>query len=507
MNFRKKPILSIVCACLCCLSVGCTVNISSSGIPTSIATLVKTLPPMATLALETATPELAAPTVAPNAPFETQTATVSSPSQVLAPTLANVSSTPLATAENEEIGLAALTPVFFLNTGSSIIENQSFFAADPDETCVYVSNGATLGLVNPRIQKTGSSSSVSNAQIFGLNSACLVRANSRLRLENPRLTTDGSSASGVFALGQGAQLTIEGGTIETSSPSSPGVVAAAGSTADLTDVQVTTKAQDSAGIKVGLGGGSISMRGGKVNTSGSNAACYVSLGTLFVDGSTCASNTASIAEVDGASTIALRNVTATSSGSENGILLYRSGLKQGLAGNSNFSAEGGNLSALNQQAPLFYITNTQAQITLKAVELKINSGVFLLASANEDWGQAGANGGTVSISLASMTVNGSIFADQLSAVSLSLSSNSSLTGAINQRRTARFISLTMDTSSSWTLTGNSYVNRLVGVTTSGNTVQGIIGNGFTLYYDPIQSPSLGGNTFSLVGGGSLTPAN
>ncbi len=507
MKFRQNSIFKSTVLIFCCLTIGCTVHISSSGIPTSIATLVKTPPPMATLAIETATPEIVPSPIESSAPFETQAATIAIPTQEPFPTSANGSSTPGEIATNEEEGLSTLKPVFFLNTGSSIIENQNFIAVDTDETCVYVNNGATLGLINPSIQKAGTSSSNANSQIYGLNSACLVRSSSRLRLENPKLNTNGTSANGVFALGQGAQLTIEGGTIETLSPSSSGVVVAGGATAELTNVQVSTRVQDSAGIVVGSGGGSLTIRSGTVNTSGSNSPCYLSWGTLFADGNTCAASAASIAEVDGTSTIAMRNVTAITSGLDNGILLYRSGQNQTLAGNTSFSAEGGTLNTRNLEAPLFYVTNTQAQVTLKDVEIITASGVLLQASGNESWGQIGANGATVSLSLSSMVVNGSINADQLSAVSLNLSSNTILTGAINQKRTARFISLTMDATSSWTLTGNSYVNRLLGVTSSGNTVQGIIGNGFTLYYDPIQSPSLGGNTFSLAGGGSLTPAN
>lgn len=507
MKARQKPILFSIFIFLCCSNLACTVNISSSGIPTSITTLVKTLPPMATLALEVPSSVEATTTGEPASPLETQQPTVTSPSPIPSATIANGSPTPGKAAENEEEGLAAMQPVFFLNTGSSIIENQNFIAGDSDETCVYVSDGASLGLVNPRIQKAGTSSSNINSQLYGLNAACLVRANSRLRLENPRLTTDGISASGAFALGQGAQLTISGGTFETVSPSSPGVVVAAGATAELNEFQVTTQAEDSAGIMVGVGGGSLSIRGGKVSTTGNNSPCYISLGTLFADGNTCTAIAAGIAELDGTSAIAMRNVTSTSSSQENGILLYRSGRNQTLAGNSSFSAEGGSLNTLNNQAPLFYVTNTQAQVTLKDVEVKIASGTFLLASGDQEWGQAGANGATVSLSLAGMKVNGSITADRLSSVSLTMSNNSVLTGAINQRRSARFVSFTMDSSSSWTLTGNSYVNRLVGITTSGNTVQGITGNGFTLYYDPFQSPTLGGNTFSLAGGGSLTPAN
>ena len=507
MKAKKKPILLLIFTFLCCLNLACTVNISSVAIPTSIATLVKTAPPMATLQLETPASSQTSPILEPEPSDGTQQAQEPTLSPSPSPTSANLSPTPSAASTNEEEGLSSLQPVFFLNTGSSIIENQNFVADGIDETCVYVNNGATLSLVNPRIQKAGPSSSEINSQRYGLNSACLVRANSRLRLENPKLTTGALSASGAFALGQGAQLTIAGGTLDTTAASSPGVVVAAGATAEITELQLSTKGENSTGIMVGLGSGSLNIRGGKISTSGAKSPCYFSLGTLFADGNTCAVSGAGIAEIDGTSTIALRNVNATAFAPEYGILLYRSGQNQTLAGNSNFSAEGGTLGTLNNQAPLFYVTNTQAQVTLKDVKTEIASGIFLSASGNPDWGQVGSNGGVVSLTLGNMNVKGSITADRLSSVSLNLSSTSVMTGAINQARTARFISLTMDASSSWTMTGNSYVNRLIGITTSGNTVQGIIGNGFTLYYDPIQSPSLGGNTYSLAGGGSLTPAN
>ncbi|HSN94494.1 MAG TPA: hypothetical protein VLR89_05480 [Anaerolineaceae bacterium] len=487
--------------------MACTVNISSVAIPTSIATLVKTVPPMATLQMGTPASSLEAPIITSEPNEETEPAPQPTLSPSPSATRSIPSSTPGTSSINEDEGLASLQPVFFLNTGSSIIENQNFIAAGIDETCVYVNNGASLGLVNPRIQKSGPSSSADNSLRYGLNSASLVRAGSRLRLENPKLTTDAPSAIGAFALGQGAQLTIAGGTLDTTSASSPGVVVAAGATAEISELQLSTKGENSPGTVVGLGSGSLNIRGGKITTSGANSPCYLSWGTVFADANTCAVSGAGIAEVDGTSTIAFRNVNATAFAPEYGILLYRSGQNQTQAGNSNFSAEGGNLGTLNNQAPLFLITNTQAQVTLKDVKTDIASGIFLSAIGDSEWGLAEANGGVVSLTLVTVNLTGNIFADRLSSISLNLSANSAMTGAINQAGSARFVSLTMDATSSWTMTGTSYINRLIGIATSGNTVQGIIGNGFTLYYDPIQSPSLGGNTYSLSGGGSLTPAN
>ncbi|MEA4811270.1 MAG: hypothetical protein VB108_01720 [Anaerolineaceae bacterium] len=508
MNQRRHKLLAITLGLLCCLNLACTVNTISSAIPTSFATIVKTIQPPATTM-----PEL--PTLTPSPTQISETDLPSGTLQNLQTPDLTSSSTPAipktetsdVLAANADEALQSLHPVFFLNTGSSILENQRFLAVASDETSILVSNGAVLGLANPFIQKEGNSSSQPNSRVYGLNSACLVKGEGRLRIEGGKIITDGLGANGIFALGQGANLSLAQVSIENLRPVSPGVAVALGGFAELTEIQIRTSADSSAALKVGRGGGTITSRGGTFATAGAQSPCYLSMGTIFAEGNNCQSAASPLAIVDGASTLALRNVSAKASSAEYAVLLYRSGEAQTLPGKSNFSMEGGTLGLQNSLGALFYVTNTEAQITLKEVLLEYSSNLLLQASANQDWGFSGANGGKAVLILDHAALNGSIRADRLSSISVSLQNNSTYTGAINEEQSAKLTSFSMDSGSTWVLTGNSYVNRISGVLASGNTVLGIIGNGFTLFYDPLLSPSLGGNTYSLTGGGSLTPAN
>jgi hypothetical protein len=91
--------------------------------------------------------------------------------------------------------------------------------------------------------------------------------------------------------------------------------------------------------------------------------------------------------------------------------------------------------------------------------------------------------------------------------SLTLQNGSTLTGAINTANTTKAINLTLDSSSSWNVTADSYLSCLTDTSgINGNSVSNIIGNGHTVYYDAKACSALGGLSYSLSGGGSLMPA-
>jgi hypothetical protein len=99
-------------------------------------------------------------------------------------------------------------------------------------------------------------------------------------------------------------------------------------------------------------------------------------------------------------------------------------------------------------------------------------------------------------------------ADNISSISATLQNASSLTGAVNSANTALSVTLTHDESSIWTVTADSSLAILsdsAGI--SGETITNIIGNGFFVYYDASRSENsaLAGKTYSLNGGGYLTP--
>jgi hypothetical protein len=168
-----------------------------------------------------------------------------------------------------------------------------------------------------------------------------------------------------------------------------------------------------------------------------------------------------------------------------------------------FTMTGGSLTATS--GPLFYVTNSSGVITLKDVTMRAASGTLLDASAG-NWGTSGSNGGTAKLTADGQTLTGNVVADSISSASLTLQNSSSLTGAINTDRTAKSATLTLDASSRWTVTADSYLTNLTDAAgMSGSTVSNIVGNGHTVYYDPSVATQFGGKTYTLAGGGYLKP--
>ena len=76
------------------------------------------------------------------------------------------------------------------------------------------------------------------------------------------------------------------------------------------------------------------------------------------------------------------------------------------------------------------------------------------------------------------TINGNIYVDSISTLTMKLSNGSKYTGTINGEKTAKTISLSLDSSSSITLTGDTYITSL---DNADSTNSNINFNGHKLY--------------------------
>lgn len=130
------------------------------------------------------------------------------------------------------------------------------------------------------------------------------------------------------------------------------------------------------------------------------------------------------------------------------------------------------------------------------------------AAGNDRWGSSGSNGGTVIFTADGQTLAGNMTADAISSLTLTLQNGSKLTGAINAEQTAQAVDLTLDGTSTWNVTGDSYLTCLNdGDGISGTKITNITGNGHTVTYDASSCSTLNGKTYTLAGGGYLQPAD
>jgi hypothetical protein len=252
------------------------------------------------------------------------------------------------------------------------------------------------------------------------------------------------------------------------------------------------------------GGGTIHMTGGTITTTGAGAN-----GAITVSGATLTATGSEAAVIEGANSITLNNCITTSTIADKwGVLIYQSFSGDAEGARGVFTVTGGSLKYTAATGPLFYVTNTTAVITLKGADVSVGSGILINAAGGTRWGTSGSNGGTVEFTADAQTLAGSVVADKISTVALTLKNGSSLARAINTAKTAKSVSLTLDASSTWTVTADSHVTSLsdtAGI--SGTKITSIVGNGHTVTYDSSANPGLGGKTYTLSGGGVLKPAS
>lgn len=376
-------------------------------------------------------------------------------------------------------------------TSSTTSSGQSYNSTTAGQNALLVSGG-TSTLTSPVVAKSGSpSGSSDDYDFYGANAAVLVYNGATLNIEGGSVTTDANYASAVFAYGTGV-VNISDTTIQTSARNSGGLMVTGGGTLTANDLTVTTSGNSSAAIRSDRGGGTLTVNGGTYTVSGTGSPAIYSTADITVNDATLISTASEGVVVEGKNSVILNNVTLTDtntthngkSTTDKNIFLYQSMSGDASVGTSSFTAADSTITT--NRGDTFYITNTTASITLKNNTIINNDGDFLRAESAA-WGSSGSNGGIVTLTLNDQDVDGDIVIDSISTLDMSLSSGSSYAGTINGDNTAKSIALTLDQTSSITLTGDSYVTSLANADSSNSN---IFLNGYHLY---VNGTAVSGN--------------
>ena len=163
------------------------------------------------------------------------------------------------------------------------------------------------------------------------------------------------------------------------------------------------------------------------------------------------------------------------------IMIYQSMSGDAASGTSAFTMTGGSLTS--NSGHVFHVTNTSAVITLSSVEITNNDSDNILLSVCDDGWSGGGN--TAELNASAQKLSGAVKVGDNSALTLNLTNGSSLEGCVDGKITnakgdtvsteAGTVTVTLDGSSTWTLTGDSYVTAFNG------SAANVIGNGHTLY--------------------------
>lgn len=366
------------------------------------------------------------------------------------------------------------------------VSGETYTSSGDDENALRA-DGVTASLDNVTIEKTGgNSSNTEDGDFYGQNAGFLALNGANVTITGATVNTSAINGNGVFSYGEGTTVTISDSTIHTTERNSGGIQTTGGGTTIASNLTVDTEGDSSAAIRSDRGGGTVNVDGGTYTTSGVGSPAVYSTADITVKNATLTANNSEGLVIEGKNSIALENcdvtgnMTTSNGGSDednlHAVMIYQSMSGDAAMGEASFSSDGGSITSLS--GDLFYVTNTSCTISLKDTKLVTANDQLLTIAGNNSsrgWGTSGSNGGDVVLTASSQEMDGNITVDDISTLDMTLSDGSAFTGSINSTGDAGDVSVTLDSSSTWTLTGDSYITSFDG------DLSQINANGYQLY--------------------------
>lgn len=368
-----------------------------------------------------------------------------------------------------------------------------------DENALLIDTTEAVTLNNPTVTKGGDSDGGDNCNFYGLNAAVLAKGGATVTITGGTVESDANGANGVFsyggnggrngAAGDGTTVNISDTVITTTGNNAGGIMTTGGGITNATNLTVTTSGRSSAAIRTDRGGGTVSVTGGSYTTNGLGSPSIYSTADITVEDAQLTSNLSEGVCIEGKNTITLKNCDLTANNTQcNGnatfldtIMIYQSMSGDADSGTSAFTMIGGSLTS--KSGHVFHVTNTHAIISLENVTISNEDSEGILLSVCDDGWNGSEN--NAELFAASQQLEGRILVGSNSRLSLTLTDGSSFVGSIsgdirNSSGTTVStevgeVSVTLDDSSTWTLTADTYITSF-----TGNASQ-IISNGYQLF--------------------------
>ena len=388
-------------------------------------------------------------------------------------------------------------------TSADSQSGETYASTTADESALLISTDGEVTITNATVTKTGDSDGGDNCNFYGLNAAVLAKDGATVNISGANITSDADGANGVFsyggnggqngAAGDGTTVNISDSTITTTGDGSGGIMTTGGGITNATNLTVTTSGRSSAAIRTDRGGGTVNVSGGTYTTNGLGSPAIYSTADVTVNDAELISNLSEGVCIEGLNSITLNDCDLTADNTKcNGnatfldsIMIYQSMSGDADSGTSTFTMTDGSLKS--KSGHVFHVTNTSAVITLNDVDIINEDADNILLSVCDDGWSGGEN--TATLKAVDQTLNGAIKVGDNSTLTLELTEDSNFTGSIDGNivnasgetvsTETGTVQVTLDESSTWTLTGDSYVTEFTG------NAENVISNGYTLYVNGV----------------------
>lgn len=334
-----------------------------------------------------------------------------------------------------------LNAAYIVDGIDATISSGTYESLASDQCVFLVVNGGSLKISDSTVKKSGDASNAGSDDynFYGLNSAIVVvGSTSSATINNVKITATSEGSNAVFAT-DNAKITINKVNIKTTSNSARGLDATYGGSISAKNITINTAGQHSAALATDRGGGTVKVKGSKnvLNTTGADSPCIYSTGSISVTNATGTAKASEVAVIEGKNTISIKDSKLTTdSGSSNGN--YGMMVYQSMSGDAADSDSANNVATLDIKdseiinkgsGALLYVTNTTANVNVSHSTLTNKTSTNLISAATGRWGDNGSNGGNLNFSSIGSKLKGSISADDISSINVSLTKKSKYIGA------------------------------------------------------------------------------
>lgn len=406
-------------------------------------------------------------------------------------------------------------------TKNENVSNLREISKEDNKSVIQVSNKAKYNATNLELTKeSGKSTDFDSSTLYGLNSTFIAKEGSEIFLEDSKLSSSISYSSAFFATGLETTATLNNVELSTDKDNSSALNASSEAKIDISNSEIKTKGNNSDAIKTLDANSLININDSTITTEGQNSTLLYSKGKIEALNIKGTSNSY-LAIIEDRNSLELTNANLITNGQDKTINEYLGAFliysQESASASNNYTSakldiidsiiEINKDSSWYDKTPLFYLTNTEANINITNTTLNYGSDILLKAVANSEYGDIGDNAASVTLTATDQELTGEIIVDSNSKVRLNLN-NSTYEGKINVDNLSANVDVTFDYDSRWELTGDSYINILQITKTDylrKNVRKYIRSNGYNVYYNSANNEWLEGRTYNLQGGGKLIP--
>lgn len=406
----------------------------------------------------------------------------------------NVSTSSTGT-NNQVVGELPLNAALKVTAGEKVVSGETLAGAKLDESAAWVMGQGELTVRDCTVEGSGETSSEEGSRLYGRNAVLLSNGGGMLKVEGGSVSSKGMGAAGVFASGSNASASVSRTNISTVGDSSSGVRASAGGSLTALNCNVTTTGADSPGASVGKGGGTLTVNGGSYTVGGLDSPGVLARGeTNLLNASVNSQFEA--ARVEGDSLLTSTGASLETAGDYCVKLVPPTA--EGSVGIPRFEMNGGSLKGGKQA--LIGVGSTKGEVVIQNGTLPADTLTLIKVYTEPLLNQPAS----ASLTANGQTLYGDIVCEEGSSLTVDLTNASTFNGGINKDSQKGLVSVTIDASSVWNVSADSYIG---GLTASLPTLNSIKDDGHTIYYQPNHPDNqwLGGQTMDLPGGGKLTP--